>query len=58
MPTFTTDKSPISPYRVAWELNQFLNDDTIYIGDGGDVVTISAQAVQPRQPGAGWIQAH
>jgi acetolactate synthase-1/2/3 large subunit len=54
MPTFTTDKSPISPYRVAWELNQFLNDDTIYIGDGGDVVTISAQAVQPRQPGA-WM---
>ena len=56
MPTFTTDKSPISPYRVAWELNQFLNDDTIYIGDGGDVVTISAQAVQPRMPGAGWTQ--
>lgn len=51
MPQFTTDKSPISPYRVAWELNQFLNDDTVYIGDGGDVVTISAQAVQPRSPG-------
>ena len=54
MPTFTTDKSPISPYRVAWELNQFLNEDTIYIGDGGDVVTISAQAVQPKRPGA-WM---
>ena len=54
MPTFTTDKSPISPYRVAWELNQFLNEDTIYIGDGGDVVTISAQAVQPKRPG-GWM---
>jgi len=51
MSQFTTDKSPISPYRVAWELNQFLNDDTVYIGDGGDVVTISAQAVQPRSPG-------
>ena len=54
MPTFTTDKSPISPYRVAWELNQFLNEDTTYIGDGGDVVTISAQAVQPKRPGA-WM---
>ena len=54
IPTFTTDKSPISPYRVAWELNQFLNEDTIYIGDGGDVVTISAQAVQPKRPG-GWM---
>ena len=51
MPQFTTDKSPISPYRVAWELNEFLCDDTVYIGDGGDVVTISAQAVQPRSPG-------
>ncbi|MCB1969870.1 MAG: hypothetical protein KDG54_05615 [Geminicoccaceae bacterium] len=32
-------------------INEFLTDDTIYIGDGGDVVTISAQAVQPRAPG-------
>src|SRR5262249_35781661 len=33
------------------ELNEFLGEDTIYIGDGGDVVTISAQAVRPRRPG-------
>jgi len=51
MPLFTSDQSPIHPYRVAWELNEFLTDDTIYIGDGGDVVTISAQAVRPRRPG-------
>ena len=51
MPLFRSDKSPIHPYRVAWELNEFLTDDTVYIGDGGDVVTISAQAVQPRRPG-------
>jgi len=51
MPLFLSDKSPIHPYRVAWEINEFLTDDTIYIGDGGDVVTISAQAVQPRAPG-------
>ncbi len=51
MPLFKSDASPIHPYRVAWELNEFLTDDTIYIGDGGDVVTISAQAVQPRRPG-------
>ena len=51
MPLFRSDKSPISPYRVAWELNEFLTPDTVYIGDGGDVVTISAQAVQPRSPG-------
>lgn len=51
MPLFLSDQSPIHPYRVAWEINQFLTDDTIYIGDGGDVVTISAQAVRPRGPG-------
>lgn len=51
MPLFKSDANPIHPYRVAWELNAFLTEDTIYIGDGGDVVTISAQAVQPRAPG-------
>ncbi len=51
MPLFKSDRNPIHPYRLAWELNAFLSEDTIYIGDGGDVVTISAQAVQPRRPG-------
>ena len=51
MPLFRSDRTPIHPYRVAWEINEFLGDDTIYIGDGGDVVTISAQAVRPRRPG-------
>jgi acetolactate synthase-1/2/3 large subunit len=51
MVKFTDNSSPINPYRVAYEINEFLADDTIYIGDGGDVVTISAQAVRPRRPG-------
>jgi acetolactate synthase-1/2/3 large subunit len=51
MPLFTSDRSPIHPYRLAFEINEFLGEDTIYIGDGGDVVTISAQAVRPRRPG-------
>jgi acetolactate synthase-1/2/3 large subunit len=51
MPLFKSNNRPIHPYRVAWELNEFLADHTIYIGDGGDVVTISAQAVRPRRPG-------
>ncbi len=51
LPLFKSDSTPIHPYRVAYELNEFLTDDTIYIGDGGDVVTISAQAVRPRRPG-------
>jgi len=51
LPEFKSDAVPINPYRVAYEINEFLTEDTIYIGDGGDVVTISAQAVQPRSPG-------
>jgi acetolactate synthase I/II/III large subunit len=51
MPLFKSNNTPIHPYRVAWELNEFLADNTVYIGDGGDVVTISAQAVRPRRPG-------
>ena len=51
LPMFTTDQNPIHPYRLAYEINEFLGEDTIYIGDGGDIVTISAQAVRPRGPG-------
>ncbi|MDB5772750.1 MAG: hypothetical protein V7606_2511 [Burkholderiales bacterium] len=51
MAKFLDNSRPINPYRVAYEINEFLRDDTIYIGDGGDVVTISAQAVRPRRPG-------
>ncbi|MCH7542738.1 MAG: acetolactate synthase [Proteobacteria bacterium] len=51
LPEFKSESVPINPFRVAYEINEFLTEDTIYIGDGGDVVTISAQAVQPRSPG-------
>src|SRR6202034_2820310 len=51
LPLFKSNNSPLHPYRVAYELNEFLANKTIYIGDGGDVVTISAQAVRPRRPG-------
>ena len=51
MPMFKSEQSPIHPYRLAWEINEFLGEDTVFIGDGGDVVTISAQAVRPRNPG-------
>ncbi|HEU0221237.1 MAG TPA: thiamine pyrophosphate-binding protein [Paracoccaceae bacterium] len=51
MPMFLSANRPIHPYRLAWEINEFLGEDTIYVGDGGDVVTISAQAVRPRASG-------
>ncbi len=50
-PLFFSDNVPINPYRVAYELDQFIGEDTVYIGDGGDVVSISALGVHPRRPG-------
>ena len=49
MPSFKSESTPINPYRVAYEINEFLTDNTIYIGDGGDVVTITATAVRAAQ---------
>ena len=51
LPLFKSESTPINPYRVAYEINEFLTDNTVYIGDGGDVVTITATAVEPRKAG-------
>ena len=41
MPLFTSETLPIHPVPRGMEINEFLTEDTVYIGDGGDVVTIS-----------------
>jgi acetolactate synthase-1/2/3 large subunit len=51
LPHLNSDAVPIHPLRLAREINEFLTDDSIFIGDGGDVVTISASAIQMRRPG-------
>jgi len=51
LPKLLSDASPIHPYRLVHEINEFLTEDSIYIGDGGDVVTFSGQVVQPKSPG-------
>jgi acetolactate synthase-1/2/3 large subunit len=51
LPFINSDAIPIHPLRLAREINDFLTGDTIFIGDGGDVVTISASMIQPRRPG-------
>lgn len=51
MPRLLRDTAPIHPLRLAHELNQFLTDNTLFIGDGGDVVTFSGGVVQPKGPG-------
>lgn len=54
LPLLNSDAVPIHPLRLAREINDFLLEDTIFIGDGGDVVTISASVIHPRQPGQ-WL---
>jgi acetolactate synthase-1/2/3 large subunit len=51
LPQLLSDANPIHPYRLMHEINQFLTEDSIYIGDGGDIVTFSGQVVQPKSPG-------
>jgi acetolactate synthase-1/2/3 large subunit len=51
LPHLRSDASPIHPYRLVSEINDFLTEDSIFIGDGGDIVTFSGQVVQPKSPG-------
>jgi acetolactate synthase I/II/III large subunit len=51
LPRLMQDTAPIHPLRLAHEINQFLTEESLYIGDGGDVVTFSGGVVQPKGPG-------
>ncbi len=51
LPSLKSDASPIHPYRLVSEINDFLTEDSIDIGDGGDIVTFSGQVVEPKSPG-------
>jgi len=51
LPRLMREDAPVHPLRLAHEINEFLTDNTMYIGDGGDVVTFSGGVVQPKGPG-------
>ncbi len=51
MPKIKNDTTPIHPLRLAYEINEFMTENTIFIGDGGDVVTSAGGVVQPKRPG-------
>lgn len=51
LPNLMRDSAPIHPLRLAHEINEFLTENSLYIGDGGDVVTFSGGVVQPKGPG-------
>jgi len=41
----TSDESPIDPLRFAAEIRDFIDEDTILIGDGGDIVAQSSKVI-------------
>jgi len=54
MPRLMNGQAPIHPYRLAYEIDQFLTDESIFVGDGGDVVTFAGNVVKPKAPGC-WM---
>jgi acetolactate synthase-1/2/3 large subunit len=50
----TLDDSPVNHFRFGTELNQFLDENTIVIGDGGDIVTACARVMDITLPGQ-WL---
>jgi len=49
-----SDKVPIHPARLCREVDEFLDEDAIIIGDGGDIVSIGARILRARAPGQ-WL---
>lgn len=45
------ETDPPNPLRVCHELNRFLQEDTIVVGDGGDFVATAAYTLNIRPPG-------
>jgi acetolactate synthase I/II/III large subunit len=53
-PLLASAASPIHPMRIYGELSQFLDDDAVVIGDGGDFVSYAGKYIEPKRPG-GWL---
>ncbi|MGH8987600.1 MAG: thiamine pyrophosphate-binding protein [Acidimicrobiales bacterium] len=54
LPTLESGATPIHPYRLAHEIDRFLTKDSVFVGDGGDVVTFAGNVVRPKAPGS-WM---
>ncbi len=55
-PQLESDEAPLNPLRVCAEVDKFVNEDTIVIGDGGDFVGSAANVLRPRGFGH-WLDA-
>jgi acetolactate synthase-1/2/3 large subunit len=53
-PFLYSDATPIHPLRLAREIQEFMEDNAIFIADGGDVVTMAASTILPTRPGS-WL---
>lgn len=53
-PFLYSDEVPIHPLRLAREIQDFLTEDTLFIADGGDTVTMSAAVIRTRKAGQ-WL---
>jgi acetolactate synthase-1/2/3 large subunit len=51
IPEMQSEGDPPNPLRVCAELDRFIDDDTIVIGDGGDFVATAAYVLRVRRPG-------
>ena len=46
-----SDRDPIHPLRLCNEIAKFVDEDTIVVGDGGDIVGLASQVLPVNQPG-------
>ncbi len=50
-PKLRSNATPIHPLRLAYEINEFITDNTIFIGDAGDVLTFAGGVITPKAAG-------
>jgi acetolactate synthase-1/2/3 large subunit len=53
-PKLLSDEVPIHPLRFAYEVAQVVSDETIVVGDGGEIVAIAAAVIPISRP-AHWL---
>jgi len=46
-----SDRTPIHPLRLCNEMAKFVDDETIVVGDGGDIVATASQVLPVNRPG-------
>jgi len=50
-PKLRSNATPIHPLRLAYEINEFITENTIFIGDAGDVLTFAGGVIAPKAAG-------